>query len=50
MGRFPVPRSYGQSEQVVKCGKTDTAKQHERCQNLPRSPQSYRLDPTYRGH
>jgi len=37
------------SDQIIKRGKTDTAKQRYRCQNSDCPPQSFVLDPAYKG-
>jgi transposase-like protein len=49
MVRVRVRCPYGQSDQVVKRGKTDTGKQRYRCQNPDCSHQSFLLDPAYQG-
>ena len=40
---------YCHSDQIVKRGKTETGKQRYRCQNAVCSPQSFVLDPAYKG-
>ena len=46
---IPVRCPYGQSEQVIKGGKTDTDKQRYRCRNPDCSHQSFLLNSAYKG-
>jgi transposase-like protein len=46
---LPVRCPYGQSEQVIKGGQTDTGKQRYRCHNPACSHQSFLLDSAYKG-
>jgi insertion element IS1 protein InsB len=49
MALIPVQCPYCQSQQVIKGGKTDTGKQRYRCHNLDCVPQSFLLEPAYKG-